>query len=66
MLAQSQRAVRGLRVQKLRCDEVEMFNPSIWEAAQLNGVRARIDQAAIGLIDYMPYSVPYEDLRLTH
>lgn len=35
ILAQSQRAVRGLRVQKLRCDEVEMFDPAIWEAAQL-------------------------------
>ena len=27
--------VRGLRVQKLRCDEVEMFDPDVWEAAQL-------------------------------
>lgn len=35
VLTQSERAVRGLRVQKLRCDEVEMFNPEIWEAAQL-------------------------------
>src|SRR3954466_5533976 len=35
ILTQSQRAVRGLHVQKLRCDEVEMFDPEIWEAAQL-------------------------------
>jgi hypothetical protein len=35
VLTQSQRAVRGLRVQKLRCDEVELFKPDIWEAAQL-------------------------------
>ncbi len=35
VLTQSERAVRGLRVQKLRCDEVEMFEPRIWEAAQL-------------------------------
>lgn len=34
-LSQSQRAVRGLRVQKIRCDEVELFKPEIWEAAQL-------------------------------
>lgn len=34
-IPQSQRAVRGLRVQKLRCDEVELFDPDIWEAAQL-------------------------------
>lgn len=35
ILAQSQRAVRGQRVHKLRCDEVELFDPEIWEAAQL-------------------------------
>jgi hypothetical protein len=35
VLTQSQRAVRGLRVQKLRCDEVEMFEPEIWDAGQL-------------------------------
>lgn len=35
VLTQSQRAVRGLRVQKLRCDEVEMFDADVWEAAQL-------------------------------
>jgi hypothetical protein len=35
ILTQSQRAVRGLHVQKLRCDEVEMFDPEVWEAAQL-------------------------------
>jgi hypothetical protein len=35
MLAQSQKAVRGLRVHKLRCDEVELFDADIWQAAQL-------------------------------
>lgn len=35
VLPQSQRAVRGLRLQKLRCDEVEMFDPLVWDAAQL-------------------------------
>ncbi len=35
VLSQSQRSVRGLRVQKLRCDEVDMFDPEVWEAAQL-------------------------------
>jgi hypothetical protein len=35
VLTQSERAVRGLRVQKLRCDEVELFQPEIWQAAQL-------------------------------
>jgi len=41
-----------------------MFAP-IWQVAQLNGVRTRIAQPGIGLIDYLPYSSPYEDLRLT-
>ncbi|TVQ53436.1 MAG: hypothetical protein EA377_07945 [Phycisphaerales bacterium] len=35
VLAQSERAVRGQRVHKLRCDEVELFEPEIWDAAQL-------------------------------
>jgi hypothetical protein len=35
LLAQSQTSVRGTRVQKLRCDEVELFTPDLWEAAQL-------------------------------
>jgi hypothetical protein len=35
VLAQSDTSVRGQRVQKLRCDEVELFDPGVWEAAQL-------------------------------
>jgi hypothetical protein len=35
ILAQSERSVRGTRVQKLRCDEVELFGPDVWRAAQL-------------------------------
>jgi hypothetical protein len=35
VMAQSQTAVRGTRVQKLRCDEVDVFDKRIWEAAQL-------------------------------
>lgn len=35
LLAQSQTSVRGTRVQKLRCDEVELFDPEVWRAAQL-------------------------------
>jgi hypothetical protein len=35
VLAQSQASVRGTRVQKVRCDEVELFSPDLWEAAQL-------------------------------
>jgi hypothetical protein len=35
LLAASQASVRGTRVQRLRCDEVELFKPEVWEAAQL-------------------------------
>lgn len=35
VLAQSETSVRGTRVQKLRCDEVELFDAEIWQAAQL-------------------------------
>lgn len=35
LLAQSETSVRGVRVQKLRCDEVELFKPEIWAAVQL-------------------------------
>ena len=35
ILAQSQRSVRGTHVQKLRCDELELFDPEVWSAAQL-------------------------------
>jgi hypothetical protein len=34
VLAQSQTSVRGTHVQKLRCDEVDLFDPEIWDAAQ--------------------------------
>jgi hypothetical protein len=35
VLTQSEKSVRGLRVQKLRCDEVELFDREVFEAAQL-------------------------------
>jgi len=35
VLSQSQRSVRGVRVHKLRCDEVEEFDEEVWAAAQL-------------------------------
>lgn len=35
VLAQSEASIRGTRVQKLRCDEVDLFKPEFWEAAQL-------------------------------
>lgn len=33
VLAQSDASIRGTRVQKLRCDEVDLFKPEFWEAA---------------------------------
>lgn len=35
LLAQSEKSVRGTRVQRLRCDEVDLFKGEVWEAAQL-------------------------------
>ena len=35
LVAASQTGVRGQRVQKLRCDEVDLFARPVWEAAQL-------------------------------
>lgn len=50
------------RIQAIAHERV-MFAP-IWQAAQLNGIRAHIDHSGIGLIDYLPYSSPYEDVRI--
>jgi hypothetical protein len=47
VLTQSQRSVRGLRVQKLRCDEVELFDDEVWEAAQLATKSTAVAGAAI-------------------
>ncbi len=47
VLTQSQRSVRGLRVQKLRCDEVELFDEQIWQAAQLTTRSAELDGLAV-------------------
>lgn len=35
LLAGSQRSVRGVRVQRLRCDEIDELEPELWSAAQL-------------------------------
>lgn len=35
VLAASETSVRGVRVQKIRCDEADLFDPAIWSAAQL-------------------------------
>ena len=49
-------------IQRIAHERV-MFAPLL-QFGQLNGVRARVDQPGIGLIEFLPYSAPYEDLRL--
>jgi hypothetical protein len=51
VIAQSQRAVRGLRVQKLRCDEAEMFDHDVWQAAQLVTRSVKCDSDAFPLVN---------------
>jgi len=34
ILTQSPRSVRGVRVHRLKCDEVDEFSPEVWQAAQ--------------------------------
>ncbi len=34
VLTQSERSVRGQRVHRLKCDEVDEFSPAVWQAAQ--------------------------------
>jgi peptide/nickel transport system substrate-binding protein len=50
------------QIQKIAHDKV-MFVP-IWELAFLNGVGPRVGEPALGLIEYQPYSAPYEELKL--
>lgn len=71
LLAQSQASVRGTRVQKLRCDEVELFDPEVWEAAQLVTRSKEIDVPGVGPVRvrgaiealstmHRPYGLMYE------
>ncbi len=48
ILAQSLKAVRGTRVQKLRCDEVELFDEEVWKAAQLTTRSMTSGQSSVG------------------
>lgn len=41
LLSQSEGSVRGARVQRIRCDEVDLFKDEVWEAVQL-ATRSRI------------------------
>lgn len=50
MLPQSERAVRGQHVQKIRCDEVELFDERVWRAVQF---ATRSTSAARGSIEVL-------------
>jgi hypothetical protein len=51
VLAQSDRSVRGQRVQKLRCDEVELFTKDVWQAAQLTTRSVEGEQPVRGAVE---------------
>lgn len=71
LLAQSQTSVRGTRVQKLRCDEVELFDPDVWEAAQLTTMSKKCGGVWVpGTIEclstmHVPYGLMYRLVRDT-
>jgi hypothetical protein len=50
ILAQSQRAVRGQHVQKIRCDEVDLFDDEVWRAVQF---ATRSDAETRGTIEVL-------------
>lgn len=66
LLAQSQTSVRGTRVQKLRCDELELFDREVWEAAQLATREMRSSSGRVrGSIEcfstmHVPYGLMHE------
>lgn len=66
LLSQSQASVRGTRVQKLRCDEVDLFKEDVWEAAQLTTMGKRCGEFEVrGSIDclstmHVPHGVMHE------
>jgi peptide/nickel transport system substrate-binding protein len=50
------------QIQKLLHDRT-VFAP-IWENGFIRGVGPRVEEPALALIPFYPYSAPYEDLRL--
>jgi hypothetical protein len=59
VLVQSETSVRGQHVNKLRCDEVELFKPRVFEAAQYTTESSNGYTAALELISTMhkPYGL---------
>ncbi len=50
ILPQSQRAVRGQHVQKIRCDEVDLFDDGVWRALQFTTRTAGATRGAIEVL----------------
>ena len=51
VLSQSEASVRGQRIHKLRCDEVELFDDEIWSAAQMTTRSETIGGQAHGAVE---------------
>ena len=74
VLAQSHRSVRGHHVQRLRCDEVELFDREVFEAAQFvtqssYGIAARLEilstmHRPFGLMQEIVQGAGAADLRV--
>jgi hypothetical protein len=61
-LAQSDRSVRGQHVQRLRCDELELFDEDVWKAAQFvtqsrDGIGGRLE---VFSTMHRPYGLMHE------
>jgi peptide/nickel transport system substrate-binding protein len=50
------------QIQRILNDR-KIFAP-IWENGFIRGVGPRVEEAALSLIPFFPYSAPYEDVRL--
>ncbi|UCC96309.1 MAG: hypothetical protein JSW66_10730 [Phycisphaerales bacterium] len=59
MLTQSATSVRGQHVQKLRCDEVELFDPDVLAAAKFTTISSSSARASMEMISTMhkPYGL---------
>ncbi len=57
VLTQSQSSVRGQHIQKLRCDEVELFDPDIYNAAKFT--TQSIDNVIAGMESISTMHKPY-------
>jgi len=62
VLTQSARSVRGQHIQKLRCDEVELFDREVYDAAKFTTQSKAGIKAAMELISTMhqPYGLMHE------